>query len=88
MHDYTVVTVASSGTAHALCLADGAGDYHVVRATAAVPRIGAQLLGNAPALGFGLLLGVALDEVYRVIFEAVHCTQDEAHHSVNGSLTP
>ena len=87
MHDYTVVKVAPSGTEHALCLFDGAGRYHVARATAAVPRVGARLLGNAPALGFGLLLGAALNDVYRVIFEAVHCTQDEAQDSVNGSLT-
>lgn len=88
MHDYTVLTVARSGSGHALCLSDDAGGFHVARATAAVPRIGARLLGNTPALGFGLLLGVAIDQVYRVIFEAVHCTQAEAQDSVNGSLTP
>lgn len=86
MHDYTVVKVARSGTEHTLCLFDGVGSYHVARATAAVPRMGARLLGNPPALGFGLLLGVALNDVYRVIFEAVHCTHDEAQGSVNGSL--
>ena len=88
MHDYTVLKVARSGTEHALCLADDAGGYHVARATAAVPRAGARLLGNTPALGFGLLLANPIDEVYRVIFEAVHCTEAEALDSMHGSLTP
>lgn len=88
MRDYTVLKVARSNSGHALCLADDAGGYHVARATAAVPRPGARLMGNTPELGFGLLLGGAMDEVYRVIFESVHCTQDEAQDSVNGSLTP
>jgi len=88
MYDYTVITLARCGAEHALCLCDDAGGYHVARATAAVPKIGARLLGNTPALGFGLLLGPPIDQVYRVIFEAVHCTQAEAHDSVHGSLAP
>lgn len=88
MRDYTVIKVARTGEAHALCLADDAGGYHVARATAAVPRAGARLLGNPPALGFGLLLAEPIDEVYRVIFEAVHCTEAEALDSVHGSLSP
>lgn len=87
MHEYTVVKVTPSGTEHVLGLLDGAGSYHVARATSEVPRIGARLLGSAPALGFGLLLSVALNNVYRVTFEALHCTQDEAQDSVNGSMT-
>jgi hypothetical protein len=87
MHDYLVLTVARCGAEHALCLADDSGGFHVARATAAVPRIGARLLGNPPALGFGLLLGQSIDAVYRVIFEAVHCTREQAHESVHGSLT-
>lgn len=87
MHDYTVVKVARSGTEHALCLFDGVGKHHLARAAAAVPRIGARLLAHAAALGFGLLHGVALNDVYRVIFEAVHCTHDDAQDSANTSLT-
>ena len=88
MRDYTVLKVARPSSGHALCLTDDLGGHHVARATAAVPRPGARLLGNTPALGFGLLLAQPLDEVYRVIFEAVHCTEAEALDSVPGSLTP
>lgn len=87
MHDYTVVKVARSGKEYAPCVFDEAVEHHIARATAAVSRISARLLENALSLGFGLLLGVALNDVYRVIFEAVHCTHDEAQDSVNGSLT-
>lgn len=87
MRDYTVLQVAPSGAEHALCLSDDAGEYHIARATAAVPRIGARLLGGAPSLGFGLLLEPPVEHVYRVIFEAVHCTEAEAHDSMSGSLT-
>jgi len=87
MHDYTVVAVSRLGSEHALCLAS-AGGYHVARATASVPPVGARLLGNAPALGFGLLLGAPLDQVFRVIFESVHCSQDEAQRTLQGELDP
>lgn len=40
MHDYTVLKVGRIGAEHALCLSDDAGEYHVARATAGVPRIG------------------------------------------------
>jgi hypothetical protein len=88
MLDYTVLAVTRSGAEHAVCLADAAGGFHVARATARVPQVGAKLLGSAPRLGFGLLLGVPIDEVFRVIFERVHCSRAEAHHSLHGSLHP
>ena len=87
MHDYTVLAVSRLGSEHAVCLA-AAGGYHVARVTARVPPVGAKLLGNAPALGFGLLLGAPLDEVFRVIFEEVHCSHDEAQRSLHGDLDP
>ncbi len=88
MHDYTVLDVAHSGAEHALSLSDGAGGFHVARATADVPPIGAKLTGDAPALGFGLLLSTSVDQVFRVIFEEVHCSEEEAHHSLHGALGP
>jgi hypothetical protein len=86
MHDYTVLAVNRSGSEPALCLADAAGGYHVARATASVPAVGAKLLGSAPALGFGLLVGAPVDHVFRVIFEEVHCSHDEAQRSLHGGL--
>ena len=86
MHDYTVMDVARSGSEHALCLADGAGSFHVARATADVPPVGAKLTGNSPALGFGLLSSTPVDQVFRVIFEEVRCSEEEAHHSLHGAL--
>jgi hypothetical protein len=88
MHDYTVLAVSRSGAEHAVCLADAAGGFHVARATAGVPAVGAKLLGVEPKLGFGLLLGAPIDEVFRVIFEQVHCSYEEAHHSLFGGLQP
>lgn len=87
MRDYVVKKVGRAGAEFALCLSDDAGGYHVARATAAVPAPGARLLGNSPALGFGLLLGTPVAQVYRVIFEAVDCTESEAHRSVEGPLS-
>lgn len=88
MHDYTVLAVTRSGSEHAVCLADATGGFHVARATAGVPPVGAKLLGSEPKLGFGLLLGAPIDEVFRVIFEQVHCSHDEAHRSLFGGLHP
>jgi hypothetical protein len=88
MHDYTVLAVTPSGAEHAICLADADGGLHVARATATVPPVGARLLGGAPKLGFGLLLGAPIDEVFRVIFEQVHCSRDEVHRSPFGILHP
>jgi len=89
MHHYTVLAVSRSRSEHALCLADAtAGICHVARATASVPAVGAQLLGSAPALGFGLLLGATTDQFFRVIFEQVHCSEDEASRSLYGAMQP
>lgn len=88
MLDYTVLSVTRSGAEHAVCLADATGGFHVARATARVPPVGAKLLGHAPRLGFGLLLGVPIDEVFRVIFERVHCSHDEAHRLLHGRPHP
>lgn len=85
MHQYTVLAVSRSRAEHALCLADATGICHVARATACVPAVGAQLLGSAPALGFGLLLGATTDQLFRVIFEQVHCSEDEANRSLYGT---
>jgi hypothetical protein len=86
MHEYTVLDVAHTGAGNALCLADATGGHHVARATAAVPAVGDRLLGNRPALGFGLLTGTSLDQVFRVIFEAVHCSREQALNSLHGTL--
>jgi hypothetical protein len=75
MHDYTVLAVTPSGAEHAVCLADAAGDLHIARATASVPPVGTKLLGGAPELGFGLLLSTPVTEVFRLIFEHVHCSE-------------
>lgn len=87
MHRYTVVAVSRTRSGHALCL-QAEGGLHLARATAAVPPVGATLLGNAPRLGFGLLLGAPIDQVFRVIFEALDCTQDQALRSLHGEASP
>ena len=88
MYDYTVLDVVRVGTKSKLCLCGDDGRFHVARASIAVPQIGARLSGDEPALGFGLLLGALVDQVYRVTFEVVGCTQAEALNSAYGQLTP
>jgi hypothetical protein len=85
MHHYTVLAISRSRSGYALRLADEAGICHVARATATVPSVGAQVLGSAPALGFGLLLGATTDQVFRVSFEQVHCSEDDANRSLYGT---
>jgi hypothetical protein len=86
MHRYVVAATQADGPAVALC--DERGRFHVARAAAASPPFGARLTGNPPALGFGLLLGEPFDQVYRVIFESVHCSHEEAMQSLHGALGP
>lgn len=88
MYDYRVLDVVHDGTKANLCLCGQDGRFHVARASIAVPQIGARLSGDEPALGFGLLMGPMVDEVYRVTFEVVGCTEAEALTSAYGSLAP
>ena len=86
MHRYTVLDVSRFGAETAVCLADAAGALHVARATAEPPHVGAQLLGNPPEIGFGLLLGGPIDQVFRVTFKQIHCSLEEAQESLHGAL--
>ena len=71
--------VASSRTQdHVIALCDAEGHFYVARTSADAPALGTRLRGNGPKLGFGLLLGEAMDAVYRVNFEAVRCGADQA----------
>ena len=88
MHDYTVLAVTPSGAEHAVCVAGAVGDLHIARATASVPPVGAKLSGRAPELGFGLLLSTPVTEMFRVIFEQVHCSHDVAQRSPFGDSPP
>ena len=76
MHRYVVASRQEQNRSIGLC--DAEGHFHVARATSVAPPVGARLTGNPPALGFGLLLGESFDNVYRVTFEAVHCSREEA----------
>jgi hypothetical protein len=75
MHRYVVAGTQKSGQSITLC--DSDGRFHIARASAGAPQFGTKLIGNRPTLGFGLLLGELLDDVYRVTFEAVHCGREE-----------
>jgi hypothetical protein len=69
MHHYLVV---ERWAEHGLCmLRCGAGRYHVARALSVMPPPGEPLSGDAPRLGFGLLVCAATGQIFRVIFEAV-----------------
>jgi hypothetical protein len=83
MQRFVVAGTQVPGQLMALC--DGDGKFHVARAALGTPEVGARLMGNDPALGFGLLLGEPLDQVYRVTFEAVRCEHHEAMRSLRGA---
>jgi hypothetical protein len=86
MHRYVVASAETPSRSIALC--DAYGQFHLARATAATPQVGTKLTGNTPALGFGLLLGESLDKVYRVTFEAVNCSREQALPSKRNACGP
>lgn len=61
--------VSANATGRQLALRDPAGQRHLVRARVDVPAVGVDLRGIAPQLGFGLMLAVPTDWVFRVVFE-------------------
>jgi hypothetical protein len=80
MHQYVVARIEAHSRSIALCDADGL--FHIARSTRGIPAVGARLTGNAPALGFALLLGESFEQVYRVTFDAVHCSRAAALGSI------
>jgi hypothetical protein len=84
MHRFIVASTQAFGCLIALC--DSDGGFHVARTTAGTLPVGTRLMGNRPALGFGLLLGESIDTVYRVTFESVHCGREQAMKSLQVPL--
>lgn len=77
MHHFVVAS--SPNQDHVIALCDADGHFYVARASqGGAPALGTRLRGNGPKLGFGLLLGEAMDAVYRVNFEAIDCGAVEA----------
>ncbi len=71
MHRYQVARVSREGQSFAL--RDGAEQFHVARATSVVPRLGLNLCGLPPSLGFHILVGEVNGQVFRMIFEQLDC---------------
>ncbi|MDE2393894.1 MAG: hypothetical protein KGL43_14265 [Burkholderiales bacterium] len=65
-------------------LEDVSRQRHIVRMTAALPEIGAELEGAGPGLGFHILLAVGSGRLYRVIFEAINCSEQYAFERMHG----
>lgn len=61
-----------------LALLDRQGRYHVAFATAGMPSVRAEVRGFNPERGFGLLVERQTGQVYRIVFEAVDCSQEKA----------
>lgn len=72
MHKYRVID------RHALesrvLLEGGAGRFHWARVLNELPEVGAVLMGSRPHLGFGLLLPAGSTRPFRVLFEAINCS--------------
>jgi hypothetical protein len=88
MHHYIVLDTADDGT---LALKDDRQHYHVARMHserhAEFPPSGESLQGNAPGLGFSLLLCVATGRVYRLTFEHIDCSQERTMALIHPQTT-
>ena len=69
MHNYRVVGLWAEE--RRLALRCSAGRYHVIRALGVMPRAGAELDGDSPHLGFGILLCPKLAVTFRMVFESI-----------------
>jgi hypothetical protein len=69
MHEYRVVE--RWGDKDLCALQCDKGHYHVVRALNGKPPAGIPLNGADPQLGFGILVGIGSNSIFRVIFESV-----------------
>lgn len=63
--------------ARTIALRDDAGRFHLASITADLPQIGEELEGEAPALGFRVLLAPT-GQAFRAIFEHLDCGQRSA----------
>ena len=72
MHKYRVINHLPDESR--VLLEGGAGRYHWARVLNALPEVGAVLMGSRPHLGFGLLLGAGSARPFRIVFEAVNCS--------------
>lgn len=73
MHSYRVVERWDERSLFALRCSRGR--YHVARALNALPARDADLTGDKPHLGFGVLVCVGSGAVFRVIFDSINDTQ-------------
>lgn len=72
MHKYRVINRHADESR--VLLEGGAGRYHWARVLNALPEVGAMLVGSRPHLGFGLLLCAGSTRPFRIIFEAINCS--------------
>ena len=72
MHIYRVYD--ASDLARQVALRDDAGRHHLARIASGLPPLSERLEGDAPALGFSLLMSSSGD-VFRAFFEAVDVEQ-------------
>ena len=86
MHRYHVEAISDQG--RAIALRDCTGKYHLARATAEVPTVGAALDGALPGLGFGVLVAPDTRRFFRVMFELVGCDRLATLEREQTRLTP
>jgi hypothetical protein len=55
-------------------LRDLVGEFHFAYCISELPRVGAELWGDLPSIGFALMLGPQ-NQVYRLIFSDINCGQ-------------
>jgi len=83
MAEFIVVDV--NAERRLLALLDRSGRYHVAFATAGAPPIHAYVRGFNPECGFGLLVEVQTGHIYRIVFEVVDCSQENALQRVHAN---
>jgi hypothetical protein len=69
MDEYVVIFCAVDSR---FVVQDSAGLVHVIRVINRPPAMGARLFGGSPHMGFDVMLCMASDAMYRVVFESIN----------------
>ena len=71
-----------------VALQDREGRYHVARAMAELPEVGAYLDGAYAAEGPSMLVALRTGQVYRLLVEALNCGQLETFDRLHSDAIP
>lgn len=86
MANFIVLDV--SGERRRVALLDREGRYHVARAMAELPEVGAYLDGAYAVEGPSMLVALRTGQVYRLLVEALNCGQLETFDRLHADAIP